>query len=495
MKTGLSFPLLLVHAALLSFAQGASAQRTITADVVALDQAFYNNRLGSFQAGGMIFALRGDVVSNDPGASGLTAGKVMLRPDKRPRPLVLRMNVGDCLQVNFQNLLADVPSFSPKVPLPFDPANLKTTPDPSDPTQSVTMQPAARLAGVHVMGMELGQTSGDDASWIGGNASSMAAPNETKTYKFCSVAEGAYLMYSTAANVGYQDAFGGQLTQGLFGSVTVQPKSAEWYRSQVTRADLDLATYNGGQLPANMHIAPKGNPQQTFTSDGNTYKLWTLSKTGLGAFSVEVTQTNLAGDPVDQNGLLKTRDFHPIVNYQATYPNGKPILAMLDKNNRIVHGDLTAIITGPHAGTFPKTADPVFTPNPTYPNREQPYREFAIHYHDDPVTIQAFPEFRGLETEECKNNDTCGVTFALQAARDFFAINYGMAAIGPEVWANRINVGPMSQCATCKFEEFFLSSWAVSDPAMIVDFPANNPAKTKATKALYPDDPSNSTLR
>ena len=32
----------------------------------------------------------------------------------------------------------------------------------------------------------------------------------------------------------------------------------------------------------------------------------------------------------------------------------------------------------------------------------------------------------------------------------------------------------MSQCATCKFEEFFLSSWAVADPAMIVDFPANS---------------------
>ncbi len=39
---------------------------TVVAKVVALDQAFYNNRLGAFQAGGMIFALRGDVVSNDP---------------------------------------------------------------------------------------------------------------------------------------------------------------------------------------------------------------------------------------------------------------------------------------------------------------------------------------------------------------------------------------------------------------------------------------------
>ncbi len=82
------------------------------------------------------------------------------------------------------------------------------------------------------------------------------------------------------------------------------------------------------------------------------------------------------------------------------------------------------------------------------------------------------------------------VSYALEAARDFFAINYGMAAIGPEVWANRIKkVGPMSQCVTCKFEEFFLSSWAVADPAMIVDNPANS-GKT-ATKAFYPDDPAN----
>ena len=38
---------------------------TTYADVVALDQAFYNNRMGAFQAGGMVFALRRDVVSNE----------------------------------------------------------------------------------------------------------------------------------------------------------------------------------------------------------------------------------------------------------------------------------------------------------------------------------------------------------------------------------------------------------------------------------------------
>jgi hypothetical protein len=55
------------------------------ADVVALDQAFYNNRLGAFQAGGMIFALRRDVVSTDPKHAELRAGFVMVRPTKRPR--------------------------------------------------------------------------------------------------------------------------------------------------------------------------------------------------------------------------------------------------------------------------------------------------------------------------------------------------------------------------------------------------------------------------
>ena len=64
---------------------------------MALDQAFYNNRLGAFQAGGIIFALRRDVVPVY-GTGPLAAGKVMLRPDKRPRPMVLRMNVDDCLE-------------------------------------------------------------------------------------------------------------------------------------------------------------------------------------------------------------------------------------------------------------------------------------------------------------------------------------------------------------------------------------------------------------
>ena len=49
--------------------------RTVFADVVALDQDFYYNRLGAINANGMIYALARDVVVNDPAPAGFTAGQ------------------------------------------------------------------------------------------------------------------------------------------------------------------------------------------------------------------------------------------------------------------------------------------------------------------------------------------------------------------------------------------------------------------------------------
>ncbi|HEX8424251.1 MAG TPA: hypothetical protein VF634_12600, partial [Pyrinomonadaceae bacterium] len=64
--------------------------------------------------------------------------------------------------------------------------------------------------------------------------------------------------------------------------------------------------------------------------------------------------------------------------------------------------------------------------------------------------------------------------------------------------ANRKMVGPMWNCTECLYEDFFLSAWAVADPAMIVDVPANARDEKgnlitgpKATKAFFPEDPSN----
>ncbi|MFQ5501954.1 MAG: hypothetical protein ACE5EQ_06585, partial [Phycisphaerae bacterium] len=104
---------------------GGVCSRTITADVVALDQAFFWNRLGVAQPQGMIFALLEDVVGLDGGAP--SAGNARLRDGKRPRPMVLRLNMGDCLEVHFQNFLSA--------------------------TRVDNAQPSTRTAGVHVVGM------------------------------------------------------------------------------------------------------------------------------------------------------------------------------------------------------------------------------------------------------------------------------------------------------------------------------------------------------
>ncbi|MFQ5610742.1 MAG: hypothetical protein ACE5H9_01265 [Anaerolineae bacterium] len=388
----------------------ATCDRQLTVDVVALDQPFFYNRLGAFNPAGMIYALRRDVVNKNTGlteAEGgtLAAGQVMLREDKRPRPLTLRMNVGDCLQINFQNLLA--------------------------PVRLNVNQPATRLASLHVNGLQLVNSILDDGSNVGQNPSSLVAPGDSRTYTLYAEHENTYLIYSLGATTG-AEGNGGSAAFGLFGAVNVEPRGAEWYRSQATRDEMDLAT------------------------------------TGT------------------------TADGHPLINYDATYPagtgggkDGLPILKILD-GNEIVHSDLNAIITGPGRGKFP---DGTYPPNATLaPDRNQPFREFTVIFHDEIFAVQAFDIFEDPDFE-----------FALHSVRDGFAINYGTGGIGAEMVANRIGVGPMWNCTDCLYEESFLTSWAVGDPAMVVDIPANSDLDgdgqpdpgSKATKVLYPDDPSN----
>ena len=429
-----SIPLTLILG-ILAVPRGAAAQtcaRTLTADVVAFDQVWFWNRLGAVQPQGMMYALRRDVVPIS--GTTLSPGNVQLRPGKRPRPMVLRMNVGDCLRITFQNLLA--------------------------PTKVDEEQPATRHASIHAVGLQYVEWIGDDGAHVGQNASSLAAPGEQRIYQLYGEREGEHVIISMGALAG-GEGNGGSTNSGLFGAILVEPAGSRWYRSQVTQADLALAT-------------------TAFTATG-----------------------------------------HPVLNYEARYPAthpraGTPILNMLD-GTTIVHTDLTAIIAGSDpagsgAGWFPASAFPA---NATYPERNQPFREFTILYHDEIGAVQAFPQFE---------DPVLG--FTLHGGRDGFAINYGTGGIGAEILANRFKVGPMHACVECKFEEFFLTSWAVGDPAMVVDVPANSPCMVstsspntvagdpnfdpkveglrhppippcapaqgaKATKAFFPDDPSN----
>ena len=470
---------------------------TVYAEVVALDQPWWFNRLGASQPSGMMFALLRDVVPNNPADKSPQPGRVTLRPDKRPRPIVLRVNVGQYLEIKFTNLLA--------------------------PASSTTVV-GTRAAGVHIAGLELvavadGTTPiarlgiNNDATWVGKNPPAFAAPGETRTYKYYAKAEGTFMLYSAAGD------WNGQLAAGLFGTAVVEPQNAEWYRSQVTNADLLLAARQVApdrlsvEGQPNLSLARKtvaDGPILTAMVDGAEQPLWTLAELEPARQTVHKT------DVVVLNGRLFTPDARPLVNYAAVYPPGHPraglpILKMTqrraDGRDELVHTDLAAIITGPGAGEFPFSQNgPDFYANPTYPGRRQPFREFAIMYHEIFATVQqAFPQFNSPQLGN-----------VLGAGGDAFAINYGAAGIGAEVLASRLGLGPMGgkQSVDLKFEEFFLSSWSCGDPAMIVDVPANTvaalatggavppkPSQTpgssptppgeRATKAFYPDDPSN----
>jgi hypothetical protein len=95
----------------------ASQARVIHADVVALEQPLYYNRFGSVNPYGMIYALKHDVVDVQEGEEWLPGldcpSAVRLRDGKRPRPLVLRGNVDDVLEITFTNeLLNEQPDIS-----------------------------------------------------------------------------------------------------------------------------------------------------------------------------------------------------------------------------------------------------------------------------------------------------------------------------------------------------------------------------------------------
>lgn len=403
-RTRLLAALALLPALLLARAAPLAAQctTTVTADVVAFDQPIFYNRLGAFDPAGMMYALRSDVVPKDT-AQGLVPGNVRLRDGKRPRPIVLRVDVGDCLEIHFQNLLA--------------------------PTKVDDEQPATRTASVHIVGMQLVNSITDDGSNVGTNpAGGIVAPGGSAVYTYYAEREGTHMLYSAAAPVG-GEGDGGSIPRGLFGAVNVEPRGAEWYRSQVTHEDLALATV--GTTPAGQ----------------------------------------------------------PILNYDAVYPAGHPLagrpILKLTQGNAIAHTDLNAIITGPGRGFFPAGTYPKDT---VLRNRNEPFREFTVIFHDEIGITQAFAAFTDPHLE-----------YTLHSGRDAFAINYGAAGIGAEVIANRFGVGPMWNCNECKFEEFFLSSWTIGDPAQVVDIPANadldgdgtpDPGP-KATEVLFPDDPSN----
>ncbi|WP_233093831.1 manganese-oxidizing multicopper oxidase MnxG [Azotobacter chroococcum] len=409
--------------------------RTLSADVVAIDQPLMFNRLGAQNVNGMMFALRRDVVDEDgtPLHQGGAAqpGRVTLRPDKRPRPLVLRVAEGDCLKINLQNLLA----------AQANPRNAE------EPELQVDDQVRGRQIGFKVNGMQVLGSVGDIAANSGRNGSFLLAPGVTRSYSLFAEREGVFLATSDGATFGGEGT-AGNAGNGLFAQVVVVPRGGRIYRNTLTEEEMRLA------------------------STGRT--------------------------PTGQ----------PIVDYEARYPDaepwrsegkaGAPILNMID-GSQIVASHSDAIVMGPNTdGSFPASTYPLERQgkrNPALPNRLEPFRDFAVAFQDEAVAAQAFPGYWA--------DPQFG--HVLEPTRDAFMINYGANGVGAEVLANRLGVGPMHDCLTCHYEEFFLSAHTVGDAAMLVDVPANvgleslRPGQTppagaigiKAAMALYPAEPSN----
>lgn len=436
--------------------QTASCNTTITAEVVALEQIITFNRFGAFNPAGMVYALRQDLVYDDPTtdkeeqlplpeASKLNdtvfaksiAGRVSLKSDKRPRPLVLRVHEDECLEVKFWNLLSPLPTVHttyaradfPKggvqrhavqseIPkgvsltdLSTPPRNVSEQADPQHPLFPLPAQeepdyPTTRSASIHVNGLDYVNIDADGAN-VGKNNSSLAEPGTSKTYTWYARQEGGYFFYSAGALAG-GEGDGGQLGLGLFGSVNVEPKGSIWYRSQVTHNDIT------------------------------------------GAKSSKSTH-------------------YDDLNYAK--------LAILD-GNQIIHSDLNAVIYQPNGnpnkdGDLKESGMSCSEKSPGV-SCGMSFREFTTIFHDENKVFQAFAELAD------ENNP-------ISAIGDGMAINYGSSGVGSAVLANKNHIGPAKACKDCKLEEFFLSSWANGDPAMVVKRDING----KEIEALYPDDPSN----
>jgi len=470
---------------------------TITADVVVFDSPTVFNRLGAQNPNWITYSLRRDaifmnrgnpydpsngmpltMVSKDPSK---LVGNVERRPDKRPRPLVVRSIAGACLNVEFQNLLDPQPNPNKNRPIRvqqlieehflspgFNCADPNANQILADLTASGATdrdetgacalvnddQVAGRCAGFQAQGVELRGSMDDDGSMVGNNHSGddvatncglgqdkrggLVGPGGTMSYKLYTPAEGAFIINNTGALLG-SEASSGNIAVGMFGALNVEPKGSRIYRSQVTEEELRLAT--------------------------------------VGTVANDCYGTQTPGTECNPGG-------QPIIDYEALYPDvepwtsegkaGLPILNMLTATGELVHSDIIAIIAGPDAdGTWnsvcpgadcPYPLESVGKNNPQLPNRLEAFREFTSQFHDEQTNSQVFPKWY--------NDPVLG--FTLAGVKDQFMINYGSGGIGSEIIANRLHTGPMHDCTDCAYEEFFLSSSTVGDPALLVNTPANS---------------------
>ncbi|MFD1794532.1 hypothetical protein FQV27_07410 [Paracoccus aurantiacus] len=456
--------------------------RIVCADIVALDQTLVYNRFGSFNPYGMIFSLSREVVplngavpvgvdpqcENDTDSQSFAqadmpgAGDARLRDCKRPRPLVLRANVGDTLVLRVTNLLQPMPGpdFSAgmcagaatgdrqreavraelsrgsadradhgEVTCDEDALSTASQPDGNWPrTRNLSFVVQGMLP-LPVDGKVSGACLGTDA----------VPPGETFECHYLVGQEGTHFFASNAAPSG-GEGDGGSVTHGLFGALLAERPGTRWYRSQVSPRTLDQAWQ-------------RGNPPADAPRHARMTRL-----------DYEAT------DPATNVPYLNMAQALDVP--QADFADAEAV--------ELVHGDLNAIVfcdetmgvahvrqsDGPLGCAVPTAealgdAGAPAAQQPTQEPDTRAFREFSVFFHDE------------LKTFYTRNFAELGSFGQLAGVRDGFAINYGASGMGTLLLANRKGIGPAASCMECLYEEFFLTSWANGDPALLEVFDAD----------------------
>ncbi|PIK73264.1 hypothetical protein CS379_09375, partial [Methylobacterium frigidaeris] len=258
--------------------------RIVHADLVALDQLIVYNRFGSFNPYGMVFALRRDVSALGPGAAidadqcrmrdgteagegALIPGAVRLKDCKRARPLTLRANVGDILEITLTNLLRPSQPDISETWCGSRQSDDGTRPTRRDERAAFDAQceetgrierhvkeqgteaeraaaaaerrgdwPATRSLSLSIPGLEplpVGEAVPDACLGL-----AAVPPGQSFTCRYRLEREGTHLVSSLAAPAGGEgDA--GSATHGLFGALIVESPGATALRSQVSSAAFD----------------------------------------------------------------------------------------------------------------------------------------------------------------------------------------------------------------------------------------------------------------
>src|SRR4051812_5793812 len=167
----------------------ATATRTISYDVVAMDLDLPLNGWGDHIADGKIFALSNSDAS--PNAADIKA-----EPGKAT-PLLLRAAVGDCIKVHFRNEIS------------------------------------GKRVGMHVDGVAKAVTGPEasDGAHIGYNDDSTAAYGSERTYPWFAQREGQFPINDYGSGTDYQltNTTGDATSRGLYGGLVVLPAGFTWH--------------------------------------------------------------------------------------------------------------------------------------------------------------------------------------------------------------------------------------------------------------------------